>query len=113
MIYFKNKNNYIMDSSNHIMGGSIRTVLLRQLHVYCKIKQFVLMSLKIGIFDKRERKYKCNIGEIRKHPGNSQKIQWLRLCASTARGAGSIPGRTTEIPYAVSAVKKKKERNVL
>ena len=102
-----------MDSSNHIMGGSIRTVLLRQLHVYRKIKQFVLMSLKIGIFDKRERKYKCNIGEIRKHPGNSQKIQWLRLCASTARGAGSIPGRTTEIPYAVSAVKKKKERNVL
>ena len=102
-----------MDSSNHIMGGSIRTVLLRQLHVYCKIKQFVLMSLKIGIFDKRERKYKCNIGEIRKHPGNSQKIQWLRLCASTARGAGSIPGRTTEIPHAVRAVKKKKERNVL
>ena len=43
-----------MDSSNHIMGGSIRTVLLRQLHVYCKIKQFVLMYLKIGIFDKKE-----------------------------------------------------------
>ena len=56
------------------MGGSVRTVLLRQLLVYCKIKQFVLMSLKIGIFDKRERKYKCSIGEIRKHPGNSQKF---------------------------------------
>lgn len=28
-----------MDSSNHIMGGSVRTGFLRQLHVYCKIKQ--------------------------------------------------------------------------
>ena len=28
-------------------------------------------------------------------------VQWLRLCASTAGGTGSIPGQGTEIPHAV------------
>ena len=27
-------------------------------------------------------------------------VQWLRLCASIARGTGSIPGQGTKIPYA-------------
>ena len=41
-------------------------------------------------------------------------VQWLGLCASTAGGTGSIPGRGTKIlnAYAMCAVwpKKKKER---
>ena len=27
-------------------------------------------------------------------------VQWVTLCASTAGGAGSIPGRETKIPHA-------------
>ena len=33
-------------------------------------------------------------------PGTSPAVQWLRLQASTAVGAGSIPGRGTKIPQA-------------
>ena len=37
----------------------------------------------------------------KKNPvGNSLAIQRLGLCASTARGTGSIPGRGTKIPHA-------------
>ena len=32
--------------------------------------------------------------------GTSLVIQWLRLCASTAGGAGSIPGQGTDILHA-------------
>ena len=32
--------------------------------------------------------------------GTSLVVQWLRLRASTAGGAGSIPGRGTKIPHA-------------
>ena len=32
--------------------------------------------------------------------GTSVAVQWLRLCASTAGGMGSIPGRGTKIPHA-------------
>ena len=31
--------------------------------------------------------------------GTSLAVQRLRLCASTAGGAGSIPGRVTKIPH--------------
>lgn len=37
-------------------------------------------------------------------------IQPLRLCASTARDAGSNPGGGTKIPHAVGVGKKRKER---
>lgn len=40
--------------------------------------------------------------------GTSLAIQWLRLHASTPRGAGSIPGWGTKIPHA-SGLKKKKQ----
>ena len=33
--------------------------------------------------------------------GTSLVVQWLRLCASTAGGAGLIPGQGSRIPYAV------------
>ena len=33
--------------------------------------------------------------------GTSLAVKWLRLCASTARGAGSIPGQGTKIPHAL------------
>ena len=41
--------------------------------------------------------------------GTSPAVQWLGLCASTAGGAGSIPGGGTKIPHAAQhgAAKKK------
>ena len=35
-----------------------------------------------------------------KWAGNSLAVQWLGLCPFTAKGAGSIPGRGTQIPQA-------------
>ena len=37
-------------------------------------------------------------------------VQWLRLCASTAGGVGSILGRGTKIPHAVWPKKKAKSK---
>ena len=38
-------------------------------------------------------------------PGTSLVVQWLRLHASSAGGAGSIPGWGTKIPHAVWPIK--------
>ena len=38
--------------------------------------------------------------------------QWLGLCAFTAEGAGSVPGRGTKIPQAAQQAKKKKEKSI-
>ena len=38
--------------------------------------------------------------------GTSVAAGWLRLCASTTRGPGSIPGRRTKIPQATRQKKK-------
>ena len=35
-----------------------------------------------------------------KNIGTSLVVQWLRLCASNAGGAGSIPGQGAKIPPA-------------
>ena len=35
--------------------------------------------------------------------GTSLAIQWLRLCDSTARGIGSIPGQGTKILHATQS----------
>ena len=43
--------------------------------------------------------------------GTSLAVQWLRLCASTAEGAGSIPGLETKIPHARQHDQKKKKEN--
>ena len=40
------------------------------------------------------------------HQGTSLAVQRLRLCASSARGAGSIPGQGTKIPHAVRCSRK-------
>ena len=37
-------------------------------------------------------------------------VQWLRFCASNARGAGSSPGWGTKIPHAVRHGQKKKKQ---
>ena len=42
--------------------------------------------------------------------GTSLAVQWLRLHASTAGGAGSIPGTGTKIPRATGYCQKKKDR---
>lgn len=36
-------------------------------------------------------------------------IQWLRYCASTAEGMGSVPGLGAKIPQALQHGKKKKD----
>ena len=36
--------------------------------------------------------------------GTSLLVQWLRLCASSARGKGLIPGRGTKIPHVTRLV---------
>ena len=40
--------------------------------------------------------------------GTSLPVQWLGLRASTAGGAGSIPGRGTRMPHAVQHGQRKK-----
>ena len=45
--------------------------------------------------------------------GTSLAIQWLRLHASTPRGAGSIPGWGTKIPHAATKKFKNKEKKLL
>ena len=47
--------------------------------------------------------------------GTSLAVQWLRLCASTAGGAGSIPGQGTTIPHAAWCGQKtpQKTKNIL
>ena len=42
--------------------------------------------------------------------GNSLAVQWLGVCACTARGMGSIPGWGTKIPRAVQRRQKKKKK---
>ena len=43
----------------------------------------------------------------------SLAVQCLRLCTSSAAGAGSIPGRGTKLPHAVGHSQNKKRRYVL
>ena len=43
--------------------------------------------------------YKLNLIRMIR-PRNPLVVQWLTLCASTARGLGSIPGRGTKILHA-------------
>ena len=43
--------------------------------------------------------------------GTSLAVQGLRLCASTAGGAGLIPGQGTKILYALWHSKKKNEND--
>ena len=48
--------------------------------------------------------------------GTSLVVQWLRLHASTAVGAGLIPGRGTKIPHTVwcgQKIKLKKKKFIL
>ena len=42
--------------------------------------------------------------------GTSLAVQWLRLCASTVGGMGSIPGWGTKIQHAMRCSPKKKKR---
>ena len=46
----------------------------------------------------------------RRTSGSSLAVQWVRLCASTAGGEGSIPGWGTMIPHAAQCGQKKKKK---
>ena len=45
---------------------------------------------------------------LKMNKGNSLVVQWLGLCAITAKGAGSIPGRGTKITPATQHSQKRK-----
>ena len=51
-------------------------------------------------------------GDKRSKPGTSLAVQWLRLCTSNARGAGSNPSQGTKIPHATQPRPKKKKKNL-
>ena len=51
------------------------------------------------------------VSVIKNLPGTSLAVQWLRLCASNAGGAGSIPGQGTKIPHAAAWPKKQTNKN--
>ena len=46
------------------------------------------------------------------HKGTSLVVQWQRLHAPTAEGAGSKPGQATKILYNLQCSKKKKKRRL-
>ena len=48
---------------------------------------------------------------LRRILGNSLAVQWLGLCAFTAVGLGSIPGRGTEILQATWRGQEKKKES--
>ena len=43
-------------------------------------------------------------------PGTSLAVQWLKLCASTAGGLGSISGQGTKILHATQCGQKQKKK---
>ena len=47
------------------------------------------------------------------HWGTSLEVQWLGLHASTAGGAGSIPGRGNKFPHAAQHGQKMKKKRAL
>ena len=79
------------------------------------IDMYTLMCIKLmtnkNLLYKRKKKTITFFSPKKKknNPGNSQVVQWLGLCTSTAGGTGSIPGRGAKIPHATwRGVKKKK-----
>ena len=63
-----------------------------------------------GKVQAEDKRVILDIIKITKFLGSSLAIQWLGLCASTARGLGSIPGWGTKIPKAVRHSQKKKKK---
>ena len=49
------------------------------------------------------------LSQLKFKGGNSLGIQWLRLCALTAVGSGSIPGGGNNLAIHAAQPKKKKE----
>ena len=66
-----------------------------------------LVCLQFCFISRLERKLSFNIlNKIKIIVGTSLAVQWLRLRASNAGVAGSIPGQGTKIPRAHGVAKK-------
>jgi len=67
------------------------------------------ISIPYGQFccESRTSLKKYNLLKI--YQGTSLVVQWLRLCASIARGRGSIPGQGTKIPHGIQCGQKVKK----
>ena len=74
---------------------------------YCRAKE-TINKMKRQPMDGKKI-YANDATDKRVISGTSLVVQWLRLCASNAGGADSIPGRGTKIPHAMQCGKKKKE----
>ena len=68
---------------------------IKYLH-YFEVKRLMSERFLSNIYKFIKFKYKLKNEER----GTSLPVQWLKLCASTARGMGLLPGGGTKIPYA-------------
>ena len=74
-----------------------------------------MIRLSLWILEEESTEVMCLLNTSRQEvqdSGTSLAVQWLRLCASNAKGVGSIPGWGTKIPHAIwrgqENIKKKK-----
>ena len=117
--------NRLRDNKSHMQRvnwspteGKVRTSLLQwidQFFRHCNNKNdechLLITSLHSGLST-------CNCRDSQlvlsiTQSGTSLAVQWLRLRASNAGGAGSIPGRTTKIPLALECSQKVKNKKKL
>lgn len=73
------------------------------LFCYCSKNTIKLATILGGTF---------NLFCLKKKLGTSLVIHWLRLHASKAGGAGSIPDQGTEVPHATQCGKKRKKKSL-
>ena len=61
---------------------------------------------------KKKRTYNPD-GPGKHQAGTSVVAEWLRICASTAGGAGSIPSQRTRVPRATQSGKANKNQDIM
>ena len=93
-----------MKGLNYLTSRLITKLALSQGRVALACKQIYYRN---RIWGPEINPYTCS-HITKKNWGTSLAVQWLRLHASTAGGAGSIPGGGTKILHAVWCGQKKK-----